>query len=150
MPERSGGVVGRIYGNLARLLGGKAMAGLISLAYIAIAARALGPAGYGVLTLVHTYALTIGGILEFPGWMVVVRYGAQAQAEDDRPRLARLLVFTAIIEAALAGLAILAAAVLAPILGERLGWSQTAIAFALPYSLAVLASMRSTPAGCCS
>ena len=39
------------------------------------------------------------------------------------------------------------AAILGPLLGARLGWSPVAVGFAVPYSLAVLASIRSTPAG---
>ena len=140
-------MVRRIFGNLARLLSGKAAAGVLSLAYMAIATRALGPADYGVLILVHTYAMTVGGVVEFPGWHAIVRYGAQAAAVDDRPRLGRLIAFAACVEMAAGALAVLTAAVLAPILAPRLGWSPTAVAFALPYSLAVLASIRSTPAG---
>lgn len=141
------GIVGRIYGNLGRLLGGKAAAALLSLGYLAIAARALGPADYGVLVLMHTYVMTVGGIVEFPGWHAVVRYGAQALAAGDRPRLTRLLAFAALVEAAAGVLAVAVAAGLAPLLGPRLGWSAAAVAFAGPYSLAVLASIRATPAG---
>jgi O-antigen/teichoic acid export membrane protein len=141
------GIVVRIYGNLGRLLGGKAAAGLISLAYMAIAARALGPRDYGVLVLVHTYVLTVGGIIEFPGWQAVVRFGAQAQAAGDAPRLARLLGFTGLVEIAFGALAVITAALLAPLVGPRLGWTPVATAFAVPYSLAVLATVRSTPAG---
>ncbi len=140
-------IVGRIYGNLGKLLGGKAVAGALSLAYLAIAARALGPADFGVLVLVHTYVLTVGGIVEFPGWHAVVRYGAQALATDDRFRLSRLLGFAAVLELAAGALAVVTAAVLAPWLGPRLGWSDVAVDFAAPYSLAVLASIRGTPAG---
>lgn len=148
MPEAAArGSIGRIYGNLGRLIGGKAGAGLISLAYLAIAARALGPADYGVLVLVHTYVMTVGGIIEFPGWHAIVRYGAQALANGDRPRLTRLLAFAGVVEAAGGVLAVIVAAVLAPIVGPKLGSSPEAVAFAGPYSLAVLASIRATPAG---
>lgn len=140
-------MVRRIFGNLARLLSGKAAAGVLSLAYMALATRALGPTDYGVLILVHTYAMTVGGIIEFPGWHAIVRYGAQAVAANDRRRLARLVAFAGCVEMAGGMLAVAVAAILAPIVGPRLGWSPTAVAFALPYSLAVLASIRSTPAG---
>ena len=141
------GIVGRIYGNLGKLLGGKAIAGLISLAYMVIALRSLGPRDYGVLILVHTFAMTVGGIIEFPGWHAVVRYGAQAIEQGNIPRLLRLLRLTAIVETAGGVTAILVAALLGPWIGPRLGWSQTAIAFSVPYSLAVLATIRSTPSG---
>ncbi|WP_157216422.1 lipopolysaccharide biosynthesis protein [Flavisphingomonas formosensis] len=142
-----GGIVRRIYGNLGRLLSGKAAAGLISLAYMIVAARALGARDYGVLVLVHTFAITVGGIVEFPGWHAVVRYGAQWQAKGDPLRLMRLLRFVASVEMTAGIAAVITAACLAPQLGPGLGWSPTALAFALPYSLAVLGSVRSTPAG---
>ena len=141
------GVVRRIYANLARLIGGKAGAGIISLAYMVIAARALGPADYGVLMLVHTFAMTVGGIVEFPGWHAIVRYGAEALEAKDHDRLGRLLRFAGAIELTGGVAAVLTAAVLGPWLGARLGWSPVALAFALPYSFAVLASIRATPAG---
>jgi len=148
MPDTAArGLVARIYANLMRLLGGKAASALLSLGYMVIATRALGPTDYGVLVLVHTFAMTVGGIVEFPGWHAIVRYGAQALAEDDHPRMLRLLRFAGMVESAGGIASILAAAILAPLLGPMLGWSPTAIAFALPYSFAVLASIRATPAG---
>lgn len=141
------GIVRRIYGNLGRLLSGKAAAGLISLIYMVIAARALGPTDYGILVLVHAFATTVGGIVEFQGWHAVVRYGAHSRARGDAHGLMKLLRFVGGVEMAAGLAAVIAAACLAPILGPRLGWSSVALAFALPYSLAVLGSVRSTAAG---
>lgn len=141
------GTVRRILANLVKLVGGKAGAALVGLGYMLLAARALGPSDYGVLVLVHGFAMTVGGIVEFPGWHAIVRYGAEALATDDRRRLIRLLRFAAIVEGIGGVCAVLVAAVLGPLLGPRLGWSPVAVAFAVPYSLAVLASIRATPAG---
>ena len=146
MPEDRGALRG-IFGNALRLLSGKAGAGVISLVYIALAARALGPTDYGVLVLVHTYVLAVGGIIEFPGWHAVVRYGAQALLSGDEQRLARLLKFAALLELACGLVAVIVAALLAPWVGAKLGWSPRAIALSLPYSLAVLATVRATAAG---
>ncbi len=132
------GIVRRIYANLARLIGGKAGAGVISLGYRIIAARALGPADYGVLMLVHTFAMTVGGIVEFPGWHAIVRYGAEALAAKDHGRLGRLLRFAGAVELTGGATAVATAAVLGPLVGARLGWSPVAVGFAVPYSLAVL------------
>jgi O-antigen/teichoic acid export membrane protein len=143
----SAGIVRRIYGNLGKLMGGKAIAGLLSLAYMVIAVRALGATDYGILILVHTYTITVGGIIEFPGWHAVVRYGAQALEAGDQHRLVRLLRFTAIVELIGGALAVATAALLAPWIGPHLGWSPAALAFATPYSFAVLATIRSAPAG---
>lgn len=140
-------ITGRIYANLGKLLGGKVAAGVISLVYMGIAARTLGPRDYGVLILVHTFAVTVGTVVGFPGWHAVVRFGAQAIAVDARERLLRLLRFTAVVEALGGIVAVIVAAVLGVLLGALFGWSATAIAFAVPYSFAVLGAMRSTPAG---
>lgn len=148
MPDTAArGLVARIYANLMRLLGGKAASAVLGLGYMVIATRALGRVDYGVLVLVHGFAMTVGGIVEFPGWHAIVRYGAQALADDDHPRMMRLLRFAGLVEG-MGGIAsILCAAMLAPLIGPALGWSPTAIAFAIPYSFAVLASIRATPAG---
>lgn len=140
-------MVARIYANLGRLLGGKAAAGVISLGYLALASRTLGATDYGVLMLVHGYAMTVGGLASLPGWHAAIRYGAQALAAGDQPRLVRLLRLLSLIETAGGAAGIVAAAVLAPMIGMRLGWSPVAVGFALPYSLAVLALMRMTPTG---
>jgi len=140
-------MVGRIYANLAKLMGGKAFAGIISLIYMVLAIHALGVRDYGVLILVHAYTITVGGLIEFPGWHAVVRYGAQATRAGDTDRLVRLLRFAGIVELASGALAFAVAALLAPLIGPRLGWTPTAMAFATPYSLAVLATIRSAPAG---
>jgi O-antigen/teichoic acid export membrane protein len=139
--------VRRIYSNLGRLVSGKAGAGLISLVYMLVAVRALGPRDYGVLVLVHTFARTVGGLIEFPGWHAVVRYGATTLQNDERSKLLRLLRFATLVEAAGGLCALLTAAILGPLFGARMGWSPTAVQFAIPYSFAVLASIRATPAG---
>jgi O-antigen/teichoic acid export membrane protein len=141
------GIVRRIYGNLGLLLGGKAAAGLISLIYIVIAARVLGPEDYGVLVLINYYAMLVGGLIAFPGWHAIVRYGVQALAEGDEAKLVRLLRFVGAIEVAVGIVAVLVAATLAPILGPRLGWNAEAQMLAIPYCFAVLATVRATPGG---
>lgn len=141
------GIVRRIYGNLGLLLGGKAAAGVISLVYIAIAARVLGPEGYGVLVLINYYAMFVGGLIAFPGWHAIVRYGVLALADGDEAKLIRLLRFVGAIEIAVGVLAVCVAALLAPIVGGYLGWTAQAQMLAIPYSLAVLATVRTTPGG---
>jgi O-antigen/teichoic acid export membrane protein len=145
-PPQSG-IVRRIYKNLGLLLGGKAAAGLISLIYMVIAARVLGPEPYGVLVLVNYFAMLVGGIVAFPGWHAIVRYGVSLAAENRQDKLIRLLRFAAAIELTAGVVAVAVAAILAHVLGPRLGWSADAQALAIPYSFAVLATVRATPGG---
>lgn len=141
------GIVARVYANLAKIMSGKVVAGVISVIYMVIAVRALGARDYGILILVHGYTVTVGGIIEFPGWQAVVRYGAQAVESGDGHRMIRLLRMSSAVELSCGVLAVIVAALAAPLIGPRLGWSPEAIAFATPYSLAVLATIRSAPAG---
>ncbi|HJT41131.1 MAG TPA: lipopolysaccharide biosynthesis protein [Sphingobium sp.] len=146
MTDRAG-ITGRIFKGLGLVLGGKAGAGLISLVYLIIAARALGPRDYGILVLVHGYVTAVCGIVEFPAWQAIVRYGAEAAEADAPHRLARLLRFGTMVELTGGGAAILSAMLLAPLVGPHLGWPPETVAFAIPYSFAVLGSVRSAPAG---
>jgi len=140
-------LVRRIFGNLAWLLGGKVAAGLISLGYLLIATRELGPRDYGVLVLVHAYVLTVNSVFALQLWQAIARYGFRPLHEGRTQELVRLMRFTAAIEAAAGLLGFVVAAAGAVFLGRRLGWSEQAIELAVPYSLAVLASIRGTPAG---
>ena len=136
----------RIFGSLGFVVSGKAGAGLISLAYMVIATRILGPRDYGVLVLMHGFVITVCGIVSFPAWQGIVRYGAHAQTENDTGRLARLLRFGAVVELGAGVLAIATIIILAPYFGPRLGWSGQALAFMPFYAFAALGAVRSTPA----
>jgi O-antigen/teichoic acid export membrane protein len=140
------GTVRRIFQNLGLLLGGKAAAGLISLIYVIAAARVLGPEQYGVLVLVNYFAMLVGGLIALPGWHAIVRFGIQP-AENDHAKLIRLLRFAGAIELAAGAAAVVVAALAVPLVGPPLGWSAQAQALAVPYSFAVLATVRATPGG---
>lgn len=137
----------RVLANLAQLLGGKAAAGLISLVYLVLATRRLGVADYGTLVLVNAYAVLIGSVVAFSGFHGVVRYGAIALEAGDRAGFARLVRFMAVIELGCGAVAILVAAILAPLVGPHLGWSPRTIALATVYALAVVGTVRATPQG---
>lgn len=139
--------VARVFANLAHLLGGKAAAGVISLIYLVLVTHRLGAADYGVLVLVNAYAVLIGSLVAFSGFHGVVRYGALALERGDHDGFARIVRFLAIVELACGAIAVLVAAGLAPLIGPRLGWSDATVALAVPYGLAVIATVRATPQG---
>lgn len=144
-PERS--AAGRIFHAFRLVAGGKAGAGLISVVYLIISARTLGPADFGALVLVHGYVAIVVGIVEFPSWQAILRYGADAQEAGEPLRLARLLRFSAKLELSAGALACLCALAFAPIAAPLLGWPEPVTELAALYSLAALGSVRSTPAG---
>ncbi|MBJ6123505.1 lipopolysaccharide biosynthesis protein [Sphingomonas sp. BT553] len=133
--------------NLGHLLGGKVAAGLISLIYLVLVTHRLGATDYGVLVLVNAYAVLVGSVLAFSGFHGVVRYGGLALESGDRAGFARIVRFMAVIELACGAVAVIVAALLVPLIGPRLGWSADTIRIAVPYSLAVIATVRATPQG---
>jgi len=137
----------RMVDNLVKLLGGKAMAGLISLVYLVIIPHRLGVQAYGIFSLINAYVLMVGSLVAFSGFQGVVRYGAIALEAGDTQGFARIVRFMTVIELIFGVIAIVVAAALAPVIGPRLGWSHEAIEYATIYSLAVLATVRATPQG---
>lgn len=136
-----------VLANLAHLLGGKAAAGILSLIYLVLVTHRLGAADYGVLVLVNAYAVLVGSVLAFSGFHGVVRYGGLALEAGDHAGFAGIVRFLAVIELGCGVVAVLVAALLVPAIGPRLGWSPEAVRLAVPYSLAVLATVRATPQG---
>jgi O-antigen/teichoic acid export membrane protein len=139
--------VALVLANLGHLLGGKVAAGLISLVYLVLVTHRLGAADYGALVLVNAYAVLIGSVLAFSGFHGVVRYGGIALEGGDAAGFARIVRFMAVVELGCGAIAILVAAVLAPVIGPRLGWSADTVRIATVYSLAVIATVRATPQG---
>ena len=137
----------RVFANLGLLLSGKAGAGLLSLAYLAIVARTLGASDYGVLILVHAYVTLVGGIVAFSGWHGLVRFGSIALEEGDHERLLKVGRFLTLVEVVFGIAAIFAAILLVPVVGPHMDWPPDAVRFAAVYSLATLANVRSTPLG---
>ena len=76
------------------LISGKAAAAVLSLAYLAIASRTLGPEGLGYLVLAHTYVQTVAYITRFQSWQAIVRFGAPLINDDHSTIFKTLLRFT--------------------------------------------------------
>ena len=137
----------RLLSNLAHLFSGKLAAGLMSIIYLIIVTHRLGVQNYGVLVLLNSYAVLIGSVVAFSGFHGIVRFGTLALQSGDQAAFRQLVRFMALIELGCGIVAVLVAAVLAPIVGPRLGWSPETVRLALPFSLAVLGTVRATPQG---
>src|SRR4249919_3809431 len=122
-----------VFGNLGLLLGGKAGAGLISLAYLVIVARTLGATDYGVLILVHAYVTLVGGVISFSGWHGLVRFGSIALEAGNHERLLRVGRFLTLVECGFGLAAILVTMALVPLVGPQMDWPPGAMRFAALY-----------------
>jgi O-antigen/teichoic acid export membrane protein len=80
-PIQSAGIVGI----------GKALQGIMSLVYVALAARTLGVVDFGSLMLIHSLVFGASQILRFQTWQAVIRYGSEAVQNNQGARFKKLI-----------------------------------------------------------
>ena len=78
---------------VGHLLGGTGATVAITLVTVGLAARALGPAGYGILALVLTLGQACERLLSFQSWQPLIRYGAALDAPEHAADYRSLLKF---------------------------------------------------------
>lgn len=91
-PLKSAGILGA----------GKAVQGVLSFAFLALAARTLGVTDFGYLVLIHGLVFGFSHILRAQSWQAVVRYGVQSL--KDRPKFQGLIRYTMVLDIIAAGL----------------------------------------------
>lgn len=106
----------RLSRNLTWTVSAQLVVSLIAVATLFITARALGPAGLGILALVEAYVRIVDLVLRLEPSQAVIRYGVRMQEQDDRAAFARLIKLSIAIDAGgslLAGLVCILLATLA-------------------------------------
>lgn len=141
------GLLRGVLANASVLLAGKTVTALLSLAYVALAARALGIEQFGVLVLIHAYAQTVGEICKFQSWQAVIHYGTGPLREGRLADFRHLLRFSLLLDlgSALGGAVIGVAG--AAVLGPWLGWTEAAVPAAMLYATSVAFMVMATPTG---
>jgi len=142
-----GAIFSRMGRNLAWLLGGRGFQAVASIAYLGIAARALGPAGFGEFSLVLAYGQAIANVAQLQSWQTVIRYGTLHLAAAARDRLGRMLAFTTLLDMAGALLGAAVALLGVPLVAAFLGWAEHEQARAAWFGVALLLSIGATPTG---
>ncbi|ANK12789.1 lipopolysaccharide biosynthesis protein [Erythrobacter neustonensis] len=71
----------RVFANMGWLLGGRGFNAVLSLVYLAIAARTLGTVGFGQMALIIALGQAVTGFSSFQTWQFIVRWGA----DPDNP-----------------------------------------------------------------
>ena len=145
--ERRDGAARRILRNAGALISGKAAGAVLSLAYLSIAARTLGPTQFGYLALASAYAFAAAGVARFQSWQAVIRFGAPMAEETDWDSLKALLRFTIKLDLASAIFGVALALAFVGFATERLGWPEEARALIYLYCLAVPFLISATPVG---
>lgn len=71
----------QVFANMGWLLGGRGFNAVLSLVYLAIAARTLGTDGFGYFALIIALGQAVTGFSSFQTWQFIVRWGA----DPDNP-----------------------------------------------------------------
>jgi O-antigen/teichoic acid export membrane protein len=147
-PQASAGAIfRRILANAGKLLGGRAVNAVLSLGYTAVAARALGVSGLGVLVMIHAFAQLLGDVVKFQSWQTVLQYGAEPLAEGRIDELQRVVRFTVLLDLASGLIGIAIGVVAALLFGSKLGWGAAQAPMAAAYALSVMFITAAAPLG---
>ncbi|MCW3796985.1 lipopolysaccharide biosynthesis protein [Sphingomonas sp. BN140010] len=113
----------RMSRNIAWGLGSRGFNSVAGIAYLALAARTLGPKSFGEFVLILTYGQLIANFVQFQSWKGVIRYGSLHLADKQPDRLHRLFGYTATLDVGSALFGALIAAVGAPIVAPLFHWT---------------------------
>lgn len=138
---------GRALANFGWLLTGKGVGAVLSVVYLALAARSLPVNSFGQFMLILSTAQAIAALVGFQTWQIVVRYGIRAMQTGERDMLGRLVRFCIGLDlvGGLAGCAIAAGTVV--VMQAHFGWSDALATQALLFCVVLLLSVRSSAVG---
>lgn len=144
---RPEGPIRRALRNAGWLLGGKGVGGLFSLVYLALVARTLGVAGFGIFAMILAYGQALGNVVGFQSWQTVIRYGARHRADVRPDRFAQVVGFATLLDfgAALLGGTLAVAGALA--IGPWLGWARETQMLAAWFGVSLVFGQRGAPTG---
>lgn len=134
-------MIRRALTNTGWLMGARGVNAVLSLVYLALATRELGPERFGLFVIAFTFAQLVVGFSSFQTWQSIIRWGQEA---DDRKTATGFAL-------ALDGVTVLVGATIAAlVLGFAGDWLLLPEKMRLPtflFTLASLLSIRSTPTG---
>ncbi|MDP9423673.1 MAG: lipopolysaccharide biosynthesis protein [Pseudomonadota bacterium] len=146
-PAAGRSVFGRLARNTVWILASRGFNSIVSVAYLAIAARALGPENFGAFALILTYAQLLANLVQFQSWKGIVRYGALHMAAQRSDQLERLFGFAATLDFGSAVTGALIAVAGVPLVAPLFDWSpQDQVTVAL-FAAVLLLTTGSTPSG---
>jgi O-antigen/teichoic acid export membrane protein len=137
----------RVLGNLGLLVRGRGIAAVMSLGATTLMARALGPTEFGMVVLMHAYALLMRGLLNFQSYEAVVRYGVPVHDAGDTRTLRRLIAVCRRVDRQSSVAASVLALAVAPIIGPSLNMDASHVLLLTAYSLTLLATGNGTAIG---
>ena len=141
------GVFRTVLRNAGYLISGKAAGALFSLLAFACAGRALAPAVFGILMIVHSYAHTAGGLAKFQTWQFIVREATPALHHGDVARGRDVIRFSFGLDIASGVIGMVGAIALLPWLSSRFGIDRATLPLAITYCTLVPTMSAATATG---
>lgn len=129
---------------LASSRGVSAICGLVTMA---LAARGLGVAMFGMLVLIHSYAQAASGIAKFQSWQLIIRYGGPALARSDPATFQHATGFAFALDVSSGVLGMLGAILLLPLVGSWFGLPDQYFWLAMLYCTLLPTMSAATPTG---
>lgn len=139
------GAVRRRLTSIGHLLSGNFINAGIMLISVAIAARALGPAEYGIMVLVLSFGRTIERLLRFESWQPLIRFAAAEGEEASPARMAQLYAYGLLLDISAAALAAVVTYSTSFFLGPLVGIKPEHVDLVGIYSIALLLNISGTP-----
>lgn len=131
--------------SIGHLLTGNLFTSFIGFAAFALTARALGPAEYGVLVLVYSYARAVERLISFQSWQPLIKYGAGLLETGHSNDLRSLMKFGLMLDVGAAVLAWVVAIIVAIAAASLMGWSNRAVELVMVYAFALPFQVRGMP-----
>jgi O-antigen/teichoic acid export membrane protein len=131
----------RVVVNTSYLLSGNVLASFLGFVQSVIAVRLLGITGWGLLTIIMTFASNVNRLLSFRMSEVVVKRVGTALAQDDRPKAAALIKVIGLTEAATSVAAFLVLVLLTPLASVLFAKNPSTSPWFLLYGLILLSNL---------
>jgi len=139
-------VLGRVVRSSLHLFSSNSVSLALSVLQGMLAARLLGPAGYGLLAIVMGYASTVNSLFSFRMSELVVRYGGEYLERGEPQKAAALVRLAGLLEALVSGLAFLFVAFTAGLASRHIAKTPGVEWMFILYSLGLLANFNAETA----
>ena len=137
----------RVLANFWILIRGRGAAAIMAFGATALMARSLGPAEFGLVVLMHTYAMLIRALLDFGTADAIVRFGVHAHDASDNHTLGKLIKVCRRIDKQASITAAILALLVAPFAGPAIGMDTKHVMLLMAYSTILLTPGAGSAAG---
>ena len=127
--------------NTGRLMGARGVNAVLSMVYLAIATRELGPERFGLFVIAFTFAQIVVGFCSFQTWQAIIRWGQEEEGRRTATGFAVALDLAAMTAGVVIAAVVLFGVGETSLLPEKMLWPT------FLFTVASLVAIRSTPTG---